>query len=174
MNEILSSPAIQIFSKTVSAAGTDNTGLSTGLTAAIDIRTSPGLTAQVPQLPTRMTMLIGRGCQAATAPNKLLTYTIGHAASITDATSNSTALLTISETANTNLNVLSRVELDLIGLQPVIRFAASLQGTGSGTAEGFPLTVTCILSRMEQTPIRSSVLANGQVKIYAAGATQAD
>ncbi len=176
MTDTLTFPAVQMFSKSVSDAGTDNSGFSTGMTAAIDTRVQPGVGSQVPQVPRHLTLLIGRGTvTGATAPNKLLTYTIGHAASITDATSNSTALFTISETANTALNVVSRAEIDLVGLNPIIRVAITRQNTATqGTAEAFPLTITALLSRPEQTPLASSVLANGQVKIWAAGATQSN
>ncbi len=170
MNEMLDNPVIQLFCKTVSMAGTDTT-ISTGLTNAVDIRTIVGLTNQVPQLYRKATINVHRG---AATTNKLMTYTIGHAASVTDAATNSTALLTITETANPGTDLVSRFELDLNGLNPAIRFAAAISGTGNGTAETIVLCASLILSRPEQTPLLSAVLATGQVKIYAAGATQSN
>ncbi len=173
MNEMLDNPSITLFCKTISASGTD-TVFSTGVTNAVDIRTIVGLTAQVgPMLYRKATIIVSR---TTLTTSKSLTYTIGHAASVTDAATNSTALLTITETANAATDLVSRFELDLNGLNPAIRFAVA-NGTANntaGTAESCALCATLILSRPEQTPIASSVLATGTVKIYAAGATQSN
>ncbi len=172
MNEMLDNPSITLFCKTISASGTD-TVFSTGVTNAVDIRAQLGLTAQVGQLYRKASIIITR---STLTTSKSLTYTIGHAASVTDAATNSTALLTITQSANPATDLVSRFELDLNGLNPAIRFAVA-NGTANntaGTAESCVLNAVLILSRPEQTPLASSVLCTGTVAIYAAGATQSN
>lgn len=168
MVETLDMPAVIMFSKLVSQAGTDAT-VSTGMTNAIDVRSVIGLAVQVPQLARKLTLLINR---TPLSTNKSITYTIGHAASVTDAATNSTDLFTVVQTGNLATDLLSRAEIDVVGLNPAIKFSIAM-GSG-GTAESMGVTCIALLSRVEQTPLLSSVLATGTVKIYAAGATQSN
>lgn len=163
MQEIMGAPSLIIFNQAVAPSGT---AVLTAKTNAILMRSGQ---ANALSNARHLTVLIGEGPKNT---DKTFTYVISHAASITDAATNMTDLFTITSTGNNATDRLHRVEMDIVGLQPAIKFTVS--ANSAGTAETVAISAIAILSDQEQTPIASSMLATGKVLIYAAGATQSN
>ncbi len=158
MKEILGAPSICLIRpQTGTAEGTQTSAI---VTNAIDTR---NFNTQGVGASRHVTVLV----QSGLSTQKGYVYVLGHAASITDAATNATTLATITQSASTNTDTISRFEVDMIGLQPCLKLSVA-SGTG-GTAQTLAFAASAVLSRQEQTPISSSSLATGNVVIIAAG-----
>lgn len=163
MKEILASPSITVITPvSLTFAGT---AVTTATTAAFDTRNTIGYgaTGGIIGAARHVTVLAQHGVST----QKGAVYTLGHAASITDAATNATTLGTITISAATSTDNSIRFECDMIALQPILKLSVA-GGTG-GSAQSVIVAAQAILSRVEQTPISSSMLASGGVVIIAAG-----
>ncbi len=164
MKEILGAPSVVMVCNIVADTGTDAS--ATGASGTLDTRNAIGFgaTGGIIGNARHVSILIPRN---GVTTNKSVVYTLSHAASVTDAATNGTTLATITQSANAATAILQRFEVDMIGLQPVLK----VQGVPSsgGTAESVLVCAVATCFRQEQTPVSSSMLASGGVVIVAAG-----
>ena len=167
MKAILGDPIAALIPITTLTAGT---AVSAVKTALLDTRNfnATGAGGSPIGAARHVSISVQRGAGVSTNQGAF-TLILSHAASSTDAATNATALATITSTNNpTKTDNIDRFEVDMIGLQPVLKLSAQIAGTG-GTSESVAVGATAILGRQEQTPYNSSALATGNVVIIACG-----
>ncbi len=166
MKEILGAQAINMLCSVNAAPGTDAS--STGASGTLDTRnpTGVGSGGAIVGQARHVSILLPRN---SLSTSKAIVYTLSHAASVTDAATNGTTLATITQAAALGTALVNRFEVDMLGLQPVLKVLA-VCSTG-GTLESVVLSATAICSRLEQTPLTSAqlVASGGTVVVIAAG-----
>ncbi len=169
MKEILGAPSVVLFCNVVADAGTDAS--ATGASGTIDTRNAIGFGTGggIIGNAKHVSILIPRN---SVTTNKSVAYTLSHAASVTDAATNGTTLGTITQSANAATALLQRFEVDMRGLQPVLKVLAV--PSSGGTAESVVCCAIATLFLQEQTPINSTMLASGGVVLIAGGVTQSN
>ncbi len=164
MKEILGAPALIMVCNIVADTGTDAS--ATGASGTLDTRNAIGFGTGGGLIGAarHVSITIPRN---SVSTNKSVVYTLSHAASVTDAATNGTTLATITQSANVATGLLQRFEVDMIGLQPVLK-VLGVPSSG-GTAESVLICAVATLFRQEQTPTDKAMLATGGVVLIAAG-----
>ncbi len=166
MKEVLGAQSIVMLCGAAAATGTDAS--VTGLSGTLDTRnpTGVGSGGAIVGQSRHVSILIPRN---SLSTNKSIVYTLSHAASVTDAATNGTTLATITQAAALGTALCNRFEVDMLGLQPVLKVLAV--PSSGGTLEQVVLSAVALCSRLEQTPITSAqlVASGGTVVVIAAG-----